>query len=203
MMARARRRAQQGVLLMVGALSLAGCGQGGPPAPAALLLAGPHTDITVAIPAGWHQVINSASPAVPEMVAPTSCMGDQETTCATGLARIASVSAPNAQAAALTVQQAVYSAPQVTPGSSLNDGPGKVGDRDGYRHRFTFTNPAATLTTEIAVAASGPTTPNAQGNREYSIILAWVSNTPGAPGPDVIDQIVASAKITGGQPPAH
>jgi serine/threonine-protein kinase len=48
------------------------------PANTTQLLAGPHTDITVAIPPGWHQVIDSTNPKIPEMVTPTTCMGDAE-----------------------------------------------------------------------------------------------------------------------------
>ena len=88
-----------------------------------------------------------------------------------------------------------------TLAAELNQGPAKIGKRDGYRHRFTFTNPTATLTAEVAAVPSGPTTPNPDGSLEYSIVLAWVSDKPEAPKPDVIDQIVDSTLVYGGQPP--
>jgi hypothetical protein len=191
------------LLLAAGALLLVACGRGGsPPPPAPLLLSGPNTDITVVIPPGWHQVIDSANPAMPEMVTPTTCMGGQEVACATGLSRIASFAAPNALVAEQTVQKGVYAGPGVIPGTTISRGPGKVGDRDGLRYRFTFSNPGALVTSEIAVAPSGPAAPNPQGNHEYSVVLVWVTNKPGAPTPDVIDQIVGSAKVTGPGAPA-
>ena len=55
------------------------------------------------------------------------------------------------------------SEPGITKGATLNQGPGKIGKRDGYRHRFTFTNPTTTLTAEVAAVPSGPTTPNPDG----------------------------------------
>lgn len=188
--------------LAVSTLLLAGCSSNGEGSQNAeqLLLSGPNTHIVVAIPAGWHQVIDSSNPIIPEMVSPTTCMGNQEVSCATGLARIATLTAPSAEAAAHTVEHAVATAPGVKPGATISQGPGKVGLRDGYRHRFTFTNPAATLTSEIAAVPTGPTAPDAQGNHEFSIVLVWVSNKPGAPKPDVIDQIIGSALVSGGQP---
>jgi hypothetical protein len=88
-------------------------------------------------------------------------------------------------------------------GPTISAGPGKVGQHDGYLHRFTFTNPGATLTAEVVAVPSGPTKPDAHGNREFFVALVEVSNSPGAPGPDVIDQIIASAKVSpgGNQPP--
>jgi hypothetical protein len=165
-------------------------------APAPLLLAAPHTDIIVTIPPGWHQVIDSTNPAIGEMVAPTTCMGDAETSCSTALARIASVSAPTVQAADQSIYQAITSSPGVTPGPTTAQGPGTVGAHvDGYIHRFSFANPAATLTAAIATVPSGQPAPNAAGNREFSLVLVWVSNKPGAPNPAVIDQIINSTKI--------
>jgi hypothetical protein len=197
-----------GIALAVSTLLLAGCGSGSgngtnPDSQdhGQLLLSGPKTDIVVAIPGGWHQVIDSANPIIPEMVTPTTCMGSEEVSCATGLARIASITAPDAQAAAQTIEQAVYSMPGVKPGATISQGPGKVGRHDGYRHRFTFSNTGGTLTSEIAAVPSGPTAPDAQGNHEFSVVLIWVSDKSGAPKPDVIDQIISSALVSGGQPP--
>ena len=184
-----------GAALAVSTLLLAGCGTGsGTSADSSnsgqLLLSGPTTDIVVAIPPGWHQLIDSANPIIPEMVTPTTCMGNQEVSCATGLARIATLTAPNAQAAAQTIEQAVDATSGVKPGVTISQGQGKVGRHDGYRHRFTFSNPGGTLTAEIAAVPSGPMAPDAQGNHEFSVVLVWVSSQPGAPKPDVIDQIV-------------
>ena len=185
-------------------LMLGGCGGGNGQNQnsAPLLLSGPSTNIAVTIPAGWHQVIDTADPIIPEMVAPTSCMGSGEVSCASALARLATFSAPDEQAAARAVEHALASGAGVKLGATISRGPGKVGRRDGYLHRFSFTNPAAALTAEIAVVPTGPLAPDARGNHQYSVVLVWVSNKPGAPNPGVIDQIVGSAVAIGGKPPA-
>jgi hypothetical protein len=73
-----------GPALAVSTLLLAGCG-GGSQNVEQLLLTAPNTDIAVTIPTGWHQVIDSTNPSTAEMVFPTTCMGNAEVTCATGL----------------------------------------------------------------------------------------------------------------------
>lgn len=175
-----------------------------PPAPttpaAPLMLSGPTTNIVVTIPTGWHQVINSANPIIPEMVAPIDCMGRNEVACATGLARIATTTAPTIDAAAEAVRQAVSSAPGVTPGPTISRGPASVGQRDGYRHRFTFSNQGGPLTAEVAAVLSGPAGPDAQGNHQFSVVLVWLTNKPGAPAPQAIDEVVNSVLVLGGQP---
>ncbi len=182
-------------------LLLAACGgDGGSGNAERLLLSGPNINIAVAIPEGWHQVIDSGNPSTPEMVSPITCMGSQEVTCATGLARLATFAAPSLEAAAHSVEQAVGTAPGVKLGSTISQGPGKVGHRDGYQLRFNFSNPGAKLVSEIAAIPTGSSTPDAQGNHEFSVILVWVSDAPGAPKQDVIDQIVSSALFVGGQP---
>ncbi|MGH3826784.1 MAG: hypothetical protein ACRDQX_06370 [Pseudonocardiaceae bacterium] len=196
--------AARGVLAAgaVSALLLAGCAQNAPP-PAPLLLGGPRTDITVAIPPGWHQVIDATNPVIPEMVAPTSCMGTDEVACALGLTRVASLVAADAQNAEQLVEKVVTTSPGVKIGASISQGPGKVGAHDGYLHRFVFTNPTGSLTCEIAAVPSGPTTPDAKGDREFSVVLVWVTEKPGSPNPDVIDQIVGSTRVSvNGHPPA-
>ena len=183
-------------------LVLAGCAgsSGGGDESKDLLLSGPNTNIVVSIPAGWHQVINSANPIIPEMVAPTTCMGADEVTCSLALARIATITAKNVQEASSAVQAAVIGAPGVTDVADVSKGPGKVGKRDGFRHRFTFRNPGATLTSEIAAVPSGPTTPDAKGNLEYSVVLVWVSDKKDAPKADDINKIIGSTLVHGGVP---
>jgi len=185
------------------AIALAACAGGGATDSSAhppLLLGGPNTDVRVTIPDGWHQVIDSANPIIPEMVTPTSCMGNGEVACATGLARLATLTAPDARAAEAMVEKAVLSSRGITMGRSISAGPGKVGHHDGYLHRFTFSNGPRSLTCEIAAVPSGPTAPDAHGNHEYSIVLVWVLDAPNAPKPEVIDQIVTSATVAGGKP---
>jgi hypothetical protein len=187
--------------LAVSTLLLAGCGSGGGSQNSErLLLTAPNTDIAVTIPTGWHQVIDSASPSTAEMVYPTTCMGNAEVTCATGLARLATFAAPSAEAAAQTVQRAVSTSPGVRAGSITSQGPGKVGQRDGYRLRFTFANPNAKLMSDVAAVPTGSLTPDAQGNHEFSIVLVWISDAPGAPKQDAVDRIIGSALFVGGHP---
>lgn len=163
--------------------------------PEPLTLSGPNASITVEIPQGWHQVIDSSDSSVPEIVSPVSCMGRGEAQCALGLARIASYPAVSAQAAEEALEKVVLSGPGVTRGVSISQGPGKVGGVDGYRHRFEFTNPGAALTTELAAVPSGPSTLDANGNRLFSAVLVWVVKKPGAPELDVIDDIINSVKV--------
>jgi hypothetical protein len=182
-------------------LLIAGCGGGsGSDNAERLLLSGPNINVAVTIPAGWHQVIDSSNPSTPEMVSPVTCMGNQEVACATGLARLATFTAPSPEAAAQSVEQAVGTAPGVKLGNIISQGPSKVGHRDGYQLRFNFSNPGAKLVSEIAVVPTGSASPNAQGNHEFSVIIVWVSDAPGAPKQDVIDQIIGSALFVGGQP---
>ena len=164
------------------------------------MLSGPNIHIAVTIPAGWHQVIDSSNPSIPEMVYPTSCMGSQEVTCATGLARLATFGAPSAEAAAQTVERAISTAPGVRSSAITSQGPGKVGQRDGHRLRFTFSNATAKLVSEVAAAPTGSPAPDAHGNHEFSIVLVWISDVPSAPKQDVIDQIIGSALFVGGHP---
>lgn len=187
-----------GAAIVASTLLLAACGgsENGEP----LLLSGPNINIAVTIPAGWHQVIDSSNPSIPEMVHPTSCMGSQEVSCATGLARLATFGAASAEAAAQTVERAVISAEGVRSGNISSQGPGKVGHRDGYLLRFTFSNPGAKLMSEIASVPTGSPIPDPQGNHEFSVVLVWVSDAPGAPKQDVIDQIIGSALFVGGHP---
>ena len=182
----------------IASLAVAGCSSSAGNNPPGLLLSGPDTNIVVTIPAGWHQVIDSANPLIPEMVAPTTCMGSTEVACSTGLARIATLTAKTPEDAANAVQTAVTSAPGVTNVTDVSKGPGKIGKRNGFRHRFTFNNPGAVLTSEIAAVPSGPTTPDPQGNLEYSVILVWISNKPDAPKIDDINTIIDSTLVHGG-----
>lgn len=196
-----RRRALAATLFTALAASvLAGCsGSETPPAAPPLLLSGPETNIVVTIPGGWHQVINTANPVIPEMVTPTDCMGSNEIACATGLARVATTLAPSEAEAVKGVVGAVLGEKGVTPGPTISEGPGKVGQRDGYRHRFQFRNQRSGQTAEVAAVASGPVVPDPQGNREFSVVLVWVSDQPGSPAPAVIDEIVTSTLIHGGE----
>lgn len=197
-----RARAAASACILVAAGVLAGCSASDAKnTDTALLLSGPNTNIVVSIPAGWHQVIDSTSPLIPEMVAPTTCMGSHEVTCALGMARMATITAKTISEAEHIVTESVINQPGVIDVTTISDGPAKVGKRDGYRHRFSFRNPAAALTTEIAAVPSGPTTPDKDGNLEYSVIMMWVSDQPDAPHKEVIDQIVNSALVHGGVPP--
>jgi len=147
--------------------------------------------MTVTIPAGWHQVIDSANPIIPEMVSPVTCAGSKEVACSLGLARLATLSAASAQAAVQAVRQAVDSGAGVRPGAIISQGPARVAGQQGYLLRFGFSNGSAALTSEIAAVASG--------KGRFAVVLVWVSDKPGAPGPGVVGQIIASAALTSGQ----
>ena len=195
------RTATFGAALAVFALLLAGCSSSDGSQPGEqLLLTAPNTDIAVTIPTNWHQVIDSTNPSTAEMVFPTTCMGNAEVSCASGLARLATFAAPSAEAAAQTVERAISTAPGVRSAAITSQGPGKVGQRDGHRLRFTFSNATAKLVSEVAAAPTGSPAPDAHGNHEFSIVLVWISNVPTAPKQDVIDQIIGSAQFVGGHP---
>lgn len=165
----------------------------------ALTLTGPRTGVSVDIPDGWHQVINSANPVIPEMVTPTSCSGANEVACSTGLARTATITAKSAEEAVDIVRKSVLADPRITELADVSKGPGKVGAHDGYLNRFTFRNPKAKLTCEVAALQTGPNPPapppgGAAASTEYSVVLVWVTDSPDAPKADVIDQIVGSVR---------
>lgn len=198
-----RRMLSLGAAATAVAALLAGCSSGDSSSKdesQKLMLSGPNTNIIVAIPAGWHQVINSANPVIPEMVAPINCMGANEVACATGLARIATITAKNGDEASKAVQQAITGAPGVTDVTDISKGPAKVGKRDGFLHRFSFKNPGTTLTAAVASVPSGPTAPLPDGSQEFSVVLVWVSDKPNAPKVEVIDEIVGSTLVHGGVP---
>lgn len=178
------------------ALLLTGCAHS-----PALSLTGPTTNLAITIPDGWHQVINSLNPVIPEMVTPTTCSGADEVSCARGLARTATFAAKSPEQAADVVRQSVLADRRISDVTDVSKGPGKVGSVDGFRYRFTFRNPKAKLTCEIAALASGPATPDPAGNAQYSVILVWVSDNPDAPKADIIDQIVGSAQLQPGPRP--
>jgi hypothetical protein len=64
---------------------------------------------------------------------------------------------------------------------NLPESPAKVGQRDGYRQTFGFTNQSGPLTAEVAAVLSGPTASDVEGNHEFSVVLVWVTRKPGAP----------------------
>ena len=177
---------------------LAGCAHS-----QALTLTGPKTDLTLTIPDGWHQVINTANPVIPEMVSPTTCSGAAEVSCALGLARTATFMAKSQEYAADIVRQSVIADKRITDTADVSKGPGKIGALDGYRYRFTFRNPQAKLTAEVAAIPSGPAAPDINGDHQYSVILVWMSDKPDAPKVDLIDQIVGSAKLPAPVPPQN
>ena len=86
------------------------------------------------------------------------------------------------------------------PAAVTRTGPGKVGQRDGYRLPFTFSIASAKHVSDVAAVPTGSPTPDAQGNHESSIVLVWISDVPSAPKQDLIDQIIGSALFVGGHP---
>jgi len=176
--------------VLAAGLLLAGCAH-----PPPLTLTGPKTDVAVTIPDGWHQVINSANPVIPEMVSPTTCAGADEVSCALGLARTATLPAKSLDQAVDVVRRSVLADRRIVDATDVSKGPAKLAGRDGYRYRFTFRNPKAKLTCEIAALPTGPPTPGPNGDSPYSVVLVWVSDNPNSPKVDVIDQIVGSIQV--------
>jgi hypothetical protein len=109
------------------------------------------------------------------------------------------LTAKSLEEAADLVRKSVIADPRITEATDVSKGPGKVGAHDGYRYRFTFRNPQAKLTCEVAALPTGPPPPPPPpgappADAQYSVILVWVSDNPDAPKVDIIDDIVGSAR---------
>jgi hypothetical protein len=179
------------VSLAAGSVLLAGCTFPG----GTSTLTGPRSYISIEIPSGWHQVINSSNPVIPEIVAPESCFGANEIACHTALARLATVSAKTAEAATDSVKQSIAGQAGVSDLSQIYRGPARIAGQDGFRNRFGFRNPTAAITAEVAALPAGPSTPDAAGNRPFQVVLAWVTDKPDAPSEDVIGLIIQSTTV--------
>lgn len=153
-------------------------------------LSGPGTDISVAIPAGWHQIPEQANPQLLQMVYPDNCT--EQLKCASAAARVLTIQAANAQGGALAGEQALASQKGIQDAAITSEGPVQIAGRNGYQVHFSFTAgknkfQAVTAAVETGLASAG-TVPTA-------LIFITVSDLAGAPPATVMDQIVGSAQL--------
>ncbi len=153
-------------------------------------LAGPGTDISVAIPAGWHQVPEAANPQLLQMVYPDNCT--EQLKCASAAARVLTIQAANAQGGALTGEQAIAGQKGIQDAAVTSEGPIQIAGRSGYQVHFTFTAGKSKFQAVTAAVETG--LPSA-GTVPTALIFVTVSDLAGAPPTTVMDQIVGSAQM--------
>jgi hypothetical protein len=149
---------------------------------------GPGVDISVTIPAGWHQIGDYHQ--IPQMVYPQTCSVGIE--CAFAGAELLSDQERSAQIAAEAFEQGLAGSPGIQGVTVTNEGPVQVAGRPGYYVRFTYSKLAINFQAEAAAVETGPTT--SDGVRT-SLVFVTVSDVAGAPPASVIDQIVGSAQL--------
>jgi hypothetical protein len=157
-------------------------------------LTGSAVAISVAIPAGWHQVTDQNHPEMLQMVYPLSC--SQGLQCATGIARIASGQAASAHDAASAAEQTVASLSGVQGASIASEGPLQIAGHSGYQMHFAYTHANKKYQAAAAAVETGPA---ASGTVPTSLIFITVSDAAGAPPASVADQIISSAQMAGQQ----
>lgn len=150
--------------------------------------------ISVAIPAGWHQLTDQKHPEMLQMVYPESC--SQGPQCATGIARLASGQAASAHEAASGAEQTVATLPGVQGASITSEGPVQIAGHSGYQVHFTYTHANMTFQAATAAVETGAA---AAGTVPTSLIFVAVSNAAGAPPASIADQIINSAQVAGQQ----
>jgi hypothetical protein len=156
-------------------------------------LSGSAVAVSVAIPAGWHQLADQDNPQLLQMVYPETCLGSQ---CASGVARLVSGQAPSAQAAASAAEQKITSLSGVQSGSVTSEGPTQIAGHSGYQVHFVYTLANTTFQAATAAVETGPA---ASGTVPTSLIFVTVSESAGAPPASVVDQIISSAQLAGQQ----
>lgn len=152
-------------------------------------LSGSAVAISVAIPAGWHQLVDQDHPQLLQMVYPETCL--QGPQCASGVARLASGQAPSAQAAALGAEQKITSLSGVQGVSVTSEGPTQIAGHSGYQLHFAYTYANTTFQAATAAVETGP----ASGTVPTSLIFVAVSDSAGAPPASVVDQVISSAQL--------
>jgi hypothetical protein len=157
-------------------------------------LSGSAVAISVAIPAGWHQLADQKHPELLQMVYPETC--SQGPQCASALARLASGQAPSAQTAALTIEQNITSMPGIQGASITSQGPTQIAGHNGYQLRFTYAHAATKYQSAVAAVETGPA---ASGTVPTSLIFVQLSDRAGAPPASVVDQIIGSAQVAAQQ----
>lgn len=157
-------------------------------------LSGPGVDISVTIPAGWHQIGDlptTGTLRIPQMVYPDTCSVGLE--CAMAATQVTSGQATSPRVAAEAYEQGGAGAPGVQGARVISQGPTQIAGRPGYYVRFTFTAPSAKWQAEAAAVETGPA--SSIGVRT-SLVSVAVADVPGAPPTSVIDQIVGSTQLT-------
>jgi hypothetical protein len=170
-------------------------------------LSGPGVDISVTIPAGWHQIGDlptGGTLRIPQMVYPDTCSVGIE--CAMAMALVMSEQATSPRMEAEAVEQGFAGAPGVQSTRVISQGPTQIAGRPGYYIRFTFTKPAVQGQAEAAAVETGPTSstetaavgtgPTSSIGVRTSVVFVTVSDLPGAPSTSVIDLIVGSTQLT-------
>lgn len=158
------------------------------------LLSGPAVAISVAIPAGWHQLADQSHPQLLQMVYPETC--SQGPQCASALARLVSGQAPNAHDAALATEQNITSLSGIQGASITSEGPIQIAGHSGYQMHIAYSVPNTKFQAAIAAVETGPA---ASGTVPTSLIFVTVSDRAGAPPASVADQIIGSAQLAAQQ----
>ena len=157
-------------------------------------LSGSAVTISVAIPAGWHQLADQSHPEMLQMVYPDSC--SQGPQCATGIARLASGQAASAHETASGAEQTVATLPGVQAASITSEGPVQIAGHSGYQVHFTYTHANTKFQSATAAVETGPAV---SGKVPTSLIFVHVSDRAGAPPATIIDQIIGSAQLANQQ----
>jgi hypothetical protein len=150
--------------------------------------------ISVAIPAGWHQLADQSDPDMLQMIYPASC--SQGPQCATGIARLASGQAASAHDAASGTEQTLATLPGVQAANITSEGPAQIAGHSGYQVHFTYTHANTTFHAATAALETGPAV---SGKIPTSLIFVHVSDRAGAPPPTIVDQIISSAQLANQQ----
>ena len=153
-------------------------------------LSGPSVAISVAIPPGWHQLVDQRHPQMLQMVYPETCT--QGLQCATALARLLSGQAASAQTAASTAKQSITSLPGIQGAGLTSEGPAQIAGHTGYQLRFVYSHAETKYQAALATVETGPA---AAGMVPISLIFVSVSDRPEAPPVSVVDQIIGSAQV--------
>jgi hypothetical protein len=157
-------------------------------------LSGSAVAVSVAIPTGWHQLVDQNHPQLLQMVYPQTC--SQGPQCASALARLVSDQAASAHDAALAAEQAITSLSGVQGARVTREGPLQIAGHNGYQVRFVYSHANTQFQAATAAIETGPA---ASGMAPTSLIFVTVSDRAGAPPASVIDEIMGSAQLAAQQ----
>jgi hypothetical protein len=169
-------------------------------------LSEPGVDISVTIPAGWHQISyhTPGTEQIPQMVCPDTCSAG--ILCATAVTRVLSLQTASPREVAEGFEQGIAGIPGVQSTRVISQGPTQIAGRPGYYVRFTYTAPLAQWQAEAAAVETGPTSsteaaavetgPTSSIGVRTSLVFVTVADLPGAPPTSAIDLIVGSTQLT-------